>query len=189
VSLIEYILNRKKENFVPFEETQRGKAIFEKMKKDAAERARKDEEWERTVTPERKEQARLFKIIFAPVFTVYVGLLFYGYHTGLALVFLGAEFILTLASIAFFFIRPKFVKYPNCFMMPVVAFGCALMFFVYFGGMFGFSAAFDRKMIASEQGIEKVFSGLEETEKADADGTCGDAVPAGDCSEYRSSDE
>ena len=51
MTLIEYILNRKKENFVPFEETQRGKAIFEKMKEAAAERARKDEEWERTVSP------------------------------------------------------------------------------------------------------------------------------------------
>lgn len=186
MTLIEYILNRKKENFVPFEETQRGKAIFEKMKEAAAERARKDEEWERTVSTERKKQARLLKIVFAPVFTVYVGLLFYGYHTGLALVFLGAEFILSLASIAFFFIRPKFVKYPSCFMMPAVAFGCALLFFVYFGGMFGFSAAFDRKMIAPEQGSEKVFSGLEET---DMDGTGGEAVSDGGYSEYRSSDD
>lgn len=189
MSLIEYIFNRKKDSFVPFEETQRGKAIFEKMKKDAAERAKRDEEWERTVLPERKEQARLFKIVFAPVFTVYVGLLFYGYHTGLALLFLGVEFVLSSVSLALFFIRPKPVKYPNCFMMPVVAFGCALMFFVYFSGMFGFSAAFDRKLLAARQNAENVCAVQEVAEKADVSGTGGVPVPTGDYSEYRSGDE
>lgn len=189
MSLIEYIFNRKKESFVPFEETQRGKAVIEKMKEDAAERARKNEEWERTVSPERKEQAKLFKIIFTPVFTVYVGLLFYGYHKGLALLLLGAELFLSLVSLTLFFVKPKFVKYPNCFMMPVVAFGCALMFFVYFGGMFGFSASFDRNLFAAKQTAENACAVKEETEKADMGGADSDFVPADGYPEYRSSDD
>ncbi len=161
MGLLEFFF-RNKNNGVPYEETPRGKEFAEKMRIEAEERARKNEEWERTVPPERKEQVKLFKIFFSIFFIGFFILLWYGFFKRLALVFLAGGFIFAMLSLALFFIKPKFVKYPNCFMMPVLAFACDAVMFVFLGFQHGFSASFDKEMFSKNRTTETVIEKTEE---------------------------
>ncbi len=156
MGLIKFLFRNKTDKNTPWEETPRGKEFAEKIKIEAEERARRNEEWERTVPPERKEQVKLFKIFFTIFFLGFVALLWFGFFKKLALIFLGCEFIFAMLSLALFFIKPKFVKYPNCFMMPVIAFACSAVIFVFLGFQYGFSASFDKEMFSKNKTLETV---------------------------------
>lgn len=151
MDLLKFLFRNKTDKDTPWEETTKGKEFAEKVRLEAEERARKNEEWERTVPPERKAQYKLFKIFFTIFFLLFVALLIYGFYSKLALIFLGCEFIFAGISLIFFFIKPKFVKYPNCFMMPVIAFGCSALFFVFLGFQYGFSSSFDKNMFCKNK--------------------------------------
>lgn len=162
MGLLEFLFRNKTDKNIPWEETAKGKEFAEKMRIEAEERARKNEEWERTVPPERKEQVKLFKIFFSIFFIGFFILLWCGFFTKLALVFLCCEFIFAMLSLALFFIKPKFVKYPNCFMMPVIAFCCSAVMFVFLCSMYGFSASFDKEMFSKNKNPETVIEKTEE---------------------------
>ncbi len=181
MGLLEFFF-RNKNNGVPYEETPRGKEFAEKMRIEAEERARKNEEWERTVPPERKEQVKLFKIFFSIFFIGFFILLWYGFFKRLALVFLACGFIFAMLSLALFFIKPKFVKYPNCFMMPVLAFACDAVMFVFLGFQHGFSASFDKEMFSKSRTTETVI------EKTEEERSSGDGLNAEDEKDFLESD-
>lgn len=122
-----------------FEDTEEGKEFIEKYKSSLEKRKLLNEEWERTTPPEKKAQVKLFKIIFPIFFFIYFAFLFWGFNTNKELYVLGVEFCISFVSLIFFFIKPKFVKYPNCFMMPVIAFGSMILFYVYLGLDYGFN--------------------------------------------------
>lgn len=107
-------------------QTERGK----KFVTDIEQRKLKKEEWEKTVPPERKEQVKLFKIFFSLCFGIYLVALFYGFIKGFPLIVLGSEFIISIVSFVLFKIKPRKVKYPNCFMMPVIAIFCTSLIYV-----------------------------------------------------------
>lgn len=121
-----------------WEDTDEGKSFVEKYKESLEKRKRMKEEWERTTPPEKKEQVKLFKIIVTAFILVYLAALFWGFKTNRELYVLLFEACISLISLIFFFIKPKFVKYPNCFMMPVIALGCMLFMYIQLGTMFGF---------------------------------------------------
>lgn len=122
-----------------WEETAEGKAFCEKYKESAIRRAKENEAWERDTPVERKIQVKLFKIFFTIFFILYSLLLIWGFNIGKELWFLLGELILSLISLCMFFCKPKKVKYPNCFMMPVIAFGCVVLIYVYMGLTWGFN--------------------------------------------------
>lgn len=169
MGLMKFLFRNKTDKNIPWEETKRGKEFSEKMRVEAEERARKNAEWENTVPPERKEQYKLFKIFFTIFFGLFVALLWFGFYTKLALIFLGGECLIAALSLVLFFVKPKFVKYPNCFMMPVIAFGCSALFFIYLGVQFGFDSSFDKNMFVKNKTetviTEDVSGGLENTEE------------------------
>lgn len=107
-------------------QTERGK----KFVADIKQRQLKKEEWEKTVSPERKEQVKLFKIFFSLCFGIYLVALIFGFIKGFPLVILGCEIIISIVSFVLFKIKPKKVKYPNCFMMPVIAIFCTSLIYV-----------------------------------------------------------
>lgn len=121
-----------------WEDTEEGKAFVEKYKESLEKRKRMKEEWERTTPPEKKEQVKLFEIIVTLFIFVYLSVLFWGFKTNREFYVLLCEACISLLSLILFFIKPKFVKYPNCFMMPVIALGCMLFMYIQLGSIFGF---------------------------------------------------
>lgn len=107
-------------------QTERGK----KFVTDIEQRQLKKEEWEKTVPPERKEQVKLFKIFFSLCFGIYLVALIFGFLKGFPLIVLGSEFIISIVSFMLFKIKPRKIKYPNCFMMPVIAIFCTSLIYV-----------------------------------------------------------
>ena len=122
-----------------WEDTDEGKDFMERYKASLEKRKLLKEEWERTTPPDKKEQVKLFQVIFPIFFLGYVAALFWGFKTNKELMVLACTCCISLISLVLFFIKPKFVKYPNCFMMPVIAFGCAAVIYVYLGFEFGFN--------------------------------------------------
>lgn len=122
-----------------WEDTDEGKDFMERYKASLEKRKLLKEEWERTTPPDKKEQVKLFQVIFPIFFLGYVAALFWGFKTNKELMVLACTCCISLISLVLFFIKPKFVKYPNCFMMPVIAFGCAAVIYVYLGLEFGFN--------------------------------------------------
>lgn len=135
-----------------WEDTEEGRRFYEKCLSNAEKRAREKEEWERTTPPERKEQVKLFKIFFTFFLFLYAGLLLWGFKTGNEIWVLLGECVFSGISLALFFMKPKFVKYPNCFMMPVIAMGCIVLVYAYMGVGLGFNPnARKNKTISGEK--------------------------------------
>lgn len=122
-----------------WEDTEEGKRFYEKALLNAKKRIIAKEEWERNTPPERKEQVKLFKIFFTFFLLTYFAFLFTGFRKGIELYVLLAEGSLTLVSFIFYKIKPKKIKYPNCFMMPVIAFGCIILLYIMLGFDYGFN--------------------------------------------------
>lgn len=137
--------NRIKYTSEKWEDTEEGKRFYEKCLSDSKKRLREKEEWERTVSPENRLQLRLFKIFFTIFLFLYAGFLFWGFKARKELCVLLGEFILSGISLGLFFLKPKCVRFPNCFMMPVIAMGCSVFLYVYMGFSFGFNPD-NRKM-------------------------------------------
>ena len=57
MDLLKFLFRNKTDKDTPWEETTKGKEFAEKVRLEAEERARKNEEWERTVPPERKAES------------------------------------------------------------------------------------------------------------------------------------
>lgn len=159
-----------------WEDTEEGKTFVEKYKESLEKRKCMKEEWERTTPPEKKEQVKLFKIIVTVFIFVYLVALFWGFKTNRELYVLLCEACISLLSLIFFFVKPKFVKYPNCFMMPVIALGCMLFMYIQLGTMFGFDMKnrgkenvdiFYEKSEADE--IKDILNEREELSKSDFD--------------------
>lgn len=129
--------NRRNENKVNWEDTKEGKAFAEKVKLDAERRAREKIEWEMNVPQEKKEQVKLFKIIITICTVIFAAFLFAGFMHKKELIVLSIEGAIALMSFILYKIKPKFVKYPNCFMMPVITFFFMLLFSVYLYFTFG----------------------------------------------------
>lgn len=148
--------NRPSENKPKWEDTEEGKDFIEKYRASMEKRKLLKEEWERTTPPEKKEQVKLFKIIFTPFFLVYIGFLFWGFFKAKnELWVLLAEGCIALVSLILFFVKPKFIKYPNCFMMPVIAFGSTVLFYVYLGLGYGFNPNRRDSLLIDYNKIEK----------------------------------
>lgn len=112
-------------------ETPRGKAFNEKMRLAAEENARKKEEWERNIPPEKKEQVKLFKIIIVPLFLSFAVSDWWGMkHFKFPYVF-GIQLLIALIGFILFKKNPFKVKYPNCFFMAPVALFMSFMFSFY----------------------------------------------------------
>lgn len=137
-----------------WEDSEEGRRFYEKCLSAAEKRAMEREEWERTTPPEKKEQVKLFKIFFTFFLFLFAGLLIWGFKTGNEMWILLGEFIFSGASLALFFIKPKFVEYPNCFMMPVIAVGCVVLLYVYMGISFGFNPAARKNKTAGMERAE-----------------------------------
>ena len=102
----------KKQNW---EDTDEGKDFTEKYKVGLEKRKLLKEEWERTTPPEKKEQVKLFQVIFPIFFLGYVAALFWGFKTNKELMVLACTCCISLISLVLFFIKPKFVKYPKSY--------------------------------------------------------------------------
>lgn len=166
--------NRPYETRPKWEGTDEGKEFVAKYKADLERRRLLKEAWERTTPPEKKEQVKLFKIILPIFFLGYVAVLFWGFKANKELWGLLCECCLSLVSLIFFFIKPRFVKYPNSFMMPVIAFGGAAFMYIYMGLMFGFDPKTRNKSHVDyekieKNGIEREFDEGEELSKSDFD--------------------
>lgn len=134
-----FIFNKNNNN-VRWEDSEAGKQFKEKCIQDAIRRKEENEKWERETPPERKEQYKLFKIFFTIFFLSYFVFLVCGFLYYKELFVLLCEFIFSMISLLLFFIKPKKVKYPNCFMMPVIAFGCTILMYISLGvSIFGFN--------------------------------------------------
>lgn len=134
-----FFFNKNKNN-VRWEDTDAGKEFKEKCIQDAIHRREENERWERETPIERKEQYKLFKIFFSIFFLSYFIILVFGFLYFKELFVLLGEFIFSIISLILFFIKPKKIKYPNCFMMPVIAFGCTLLMYISLGvSIFGFN--------------------------------------------------
>lgn len=116
-------------------ETERGKRFV----KDVERRKLEKHEWEKNVPQDRKEQVRLFKIFFSIFFGIYFIALFLGFKKGFPLVVFGIETLVSCAGFILFKVKPKKVKYPNCFMMPALATFCMFFLYIYLAaGFFGY---------------------------------------------------
>lgn len=148
-----FFLSKKNDERVSWEETERGKEFKEKVTREAEERARKNAEWEINTPPERKEQYKLFKIYFSIFFITFIVALFVGFNLGCPLpIFIGEAVIATI-SFVLFKIKPKNVKYPNCFMMPVIAIGCTFLFYLLFANQFKYFIHPQKTEINNEQSL------------------------------------
>ncbi|WP_149554534.1 hypothetical protein [Treponema pectinovorum] len=133
-------LNRNKNNSnLKWEDTEKGKKFYQKYFYDAKKRKLEKEEWEKNTPPERKTQVKLFKIIFTAFYATYVILLLIGFKFCKELWVLLGLGLFSGISLVLFFVKPKVVKYPNCFMMPVLALGCTALLYLYIGIMHGFN--------------------------------------------------
>lgn len=136
-------LNRNKQNpsdkNQKWQETDEGKDFMEKYKTSLEKRKLLKEQWEQTTPPDKKEQVKLFQIIFPIFFLGYVVALYWGFKANKELYVLACECGLSLLSLILFFAKAKFIKYPNCFMMPVIAFGCTTFIYVCLGLQYGFN--------------------------------------------------
>lgn len=106
----------------------RGKKFMKQCKAAARKTREREEEYQRNAIPERVVQVKWFKIFFTIFFLGYVAALMVGLKKGIALKVLLVETLVSLASLALFKIKPSKVKYPNCFLMPVIALGCTVLF-------------------------------------------------------------
>lgn len=96
-------------------------------------------EWEKNVPQDRKDQVKLFKIFFSIFFGIYFIALFIGFKKGFPLVVFGIETLVSCSGFVLFKVKPKKVKYPNCFMMPVLASFCMVFLYIYLAvGFFGY---------------------------------------------------
>ena len=138
-----------------FEDTDEGKEFIEKYKASCEKRRLLKEEWERTTPQEKKDQVKLFDIIFPIFFFGYLAALIWGLKSEKELYVLCFEGCISLVSLILFFIKPKFVKYPNCFMMPVIAIGAVVFMYFYLEVFFGFSA-FSKQTTDDGINFEKV---------------------------------
>lgn len=145
MKILEWLNRNRNTSISEWENTEEGRRFYQKCLSDAEKRRFEKEEWERTVPPEKKEQAKLFKILFTLFFALYTVLLHFGFKTGSELWVLAGEGIFSGISLALFFIKPRHVKYPSCFMMPVVAMGCVSLFYFYMGFHFGFNPELRKK--------------------------------------------
>lgn len=131
MTLLGFLFRNKKKEDVPWEETKAGKVFYEKSLQEAIKRKEEKEEWERNTPPDRKEQVKYFKIIIT-IFTLgFAAAVYVGFMYMKELQVLAAEGLIALASFVLYKVKPKRIKYPNCFMMPVIAFAFMLLFSVY----------------------------------------------------------
>ncbi len=157
-------LNRNNHKGVKWEDTEEGKRFYQKCFEDGKKRAIENAEWERNTPPEKKEQVKLFKIFVTIFLLGYASLLFWGFSVGKEFLVLAGEFILSMISLLCFFIKPKKIKYPNCFMMPVIAMGCIVILYLEMGYNFGFNP---KTRLKKTEEVETLFSedeGSDETE-------------------------
>lgn len=125
-------------NYDEWSQTERGKSFNEKMKKIAEQNAKNKEEYEKNTPPEKKEQVKLFKKIFTPVFIVFAIAMYWAFYSYKVIPVYVCEVVIAAASFVLFKRPPKKVKYPNCFMMPVIALFCSTLFSLYLCTNFGF---------------------------------------------------
>ena len=130
MGLIQFLKRNETDKNTPWEETPAGKKFSAKIQEEALQRQREKEYIELTVPAEKREQVMLFKIIMTPFAVVFFIAAFFAMRKGILLWVLLIEAGISLVSLALFFIKPKFVKYPNCFMMPLLAFACVAMTFL-----------------------------------------------------------
>ena len=133
-----WFFNKKSEQN-KWEDTENGKRFSLKYSADFERRIKEKEEWEKNTPPEIKEQVKLFKIFFTLFFIPFGFILMFAFDRQKELIALFAFFIIALVSFLFFLIKPKKIKYPNCFMMPVIAFGCICLFYFFLGFKYGFN--------------------------------------------------
>lgn len=147
-------------------ETELGKRFVE----DVEMRRLEKYEWEKNVPQDRKDQVKLFKIFFSIFFGIYFVALFAGFKKGCPLAVFGIETLVSCLGFVLFKVKPKKVKYPNCFMMPVLASFCMFFLYVYLAaGFFGYwfkkpAPAAELEKIEKPDGrllSEKEFSELE----------------------------
>lgn len=122
-----------------WEETEAGKRFYDKIFADCKKRNLKEEEWEKNTPPEKKEQVKLFKILFTAFFISFSAVLVYSFHFYKELIVLTIEGAVALVSFFCFLKKLRIIKYPNCFMMPVIAFFCTLLIYLMLGFNHGFN--------------------------------------------------
>lgn len=109
-------------NYEKWQESSQGKSFKERIEKSIEEYKIKEEELYANADPDKLIQAKLFKIIIVPVFIIYCIAVFVGYKFyKIPFVFLGMT-VITCICLLLFYKPPKFIKYKNCFLMPVFAF-------------------------------------------------------------------
>jgi len=135
------IFNRNKHyGNIKWEDTEEGKAFKQQCIIDAKRRKAEKEEWERNTPYEHKVQIKLFKIIFAFFLFLFAALLFLGFRHNVELFVLLFETVFTFVCFIVWKIKPKVIKYPTCFLMPLIALWCNILLYVYMAcEIFGFN--------------------------------------------------
>ena len=156
MNILNWFNRNKKDYSTNWEETENGKRFYQECLSNAEKRRLEKEIWERTTPYEKKYQVKLFKIFVTFFSITYTVLLYIGFKMGNELWILLGEFLLSGFSLLLFFIKPKFIKYPNCFLMPVIAFALIIFLYLYMGFyLFGFNPN-ERKNLNDETCIELV---------------------------------
>ena len=138
----------------PWEETKAGKDFYEKTYRDALRRQEENEEWEKKTPPERKEQVKYFKIIITACTLIYAAALYAGFIYMKELLVLLVEGCIALVCFLLYKIKPRAVKYPNCFMMPVIAFLFMILFSIYLYFAIGKNIRERQEELGRSQSIE-----------------------------------
>jgi len=94
----------------------------EKLKEEMCDKFKDEKDFIDNLPKERREQLRLFKIIFPIFFVVFFISVFFGFYSGLIIQILSVEAAIALVSLALYKFNPFKAVYPNCFLMPVFAF-------------------------------------------------------------------
>lgn len=110
-------------------QTEHGKKFMKECELAAEAGRKKQEEFQAKIIPERAVQLKWFKLFFVIFFLGYILSFFIGigFNLNVKVIFY-SDCAISLISLILFFVKPKFIKFPNCFVMPVIAFFSVLVF-------------------------------------------------------------
>lgn len=123
------------------------------LEEEMVEKIKANKEFIQSLPPEKQMEYKLFKIVFSIFMIVFYLLAWFAYERGFIKTLVPAliiEGVITLVSFIIWKVKPKIIKYPSVFAMPLIAYGLTLL------GVGGFflSDALEGRFVKQEESIE-----------------------------------